>query len=74
MAQWWGEVVKEYELEPHRLHLLELAARAFDRGERARLAIEQHGEIYIDRFGAPRTRPEIAIELKLPRFRGHPIS
>ena len=30
--------------------------------EKARAAIAQDGATYIDRFGAPRTRPEIAIE------------
>jgi phage terminase small subunit len=62
MARWWDEMVKEHELEPHRLHLLELACRAKDRCEEARAAIAQHGATYLDRFNAPRTRPEVAIE------------
>jgi phage terminase small subunit len=62
MARWWDEVVKEHKLEPHRLHLLEMACRARDRYEEARAAIAQHGAIYLDRFNAPRTRPEVAIE------------
>jgi phage terminase small subunit len=62
MARWWDQVVKEHELEPHRLHLLHLACQAKDRCEQAREAIAEHGSTYVDRFGAPRLRPEVAIE------------
>jgi len=62
MARWWDQAVKEYELEPHRLHLLEMACRARDRCEEARVAIAQKGTTYEDRFGAPRLRPEVAVE------------
>jgi hypothetical protein len=63
MARWWDQVVKEHDLvEPHRLLLLTLAARAFDRGEQARLAIAKDGTTFRDRFGAPRLRPEVGVE------------
>jgi phage terminase small subunit len=63
MQRWWGEVVKEHdELELHQLQILRLACQAWDRCEQARKAIAEHGTTYEDRFGAPRTRPEIAIE------------
>src|SRR5436190_20346316 len=62
MQRWWGEVVKEHELEPHRLHLLRLACQAWDRCEQARKAIAEHGATYADRFGAPRAHPQVAIE------------
>ena len=63
MQRWWREIVREHELvEPHRLRLLELAARAYDRCEQARIAIAEHGVTYLDRFGAPRLRPEVVIE------------
>ena len=62
MQRWWRDIVREHELEPHRLRLLELAARAYDRCEQARIAIAKHGVTYLDRFGAPRLRPEVAIE------------
>jgi hypothetical protein len=62
MQAWWRAMVAEHELEPHRLHLLMLAARAFDRCEQARLAIAKDGTTWLDRFGAPRPRPEVAIE------------
>ena len=60
--KWWVEVLKEYSLEPHHLKLLARAAEAWDRGEQAREAIALHGLTYTDRFGAPRARPEVAME------------
>jgi hypothetical protein len=39
-----------------------LAGEAWDRGQQARSEIEKHGITYIDRFGAPRKRPEVSIE------------
>jgi phage terminase small subunit len=62
MKRWFDEVVTEHELEPHRLRLLVLACQAWDRGEQARKDIAEHGTTYEDRFSAPRTRPEVAIE------------
>jgi P27 family predicted phage terminase small subunit len=59
---WWKSVVSEYELEQHHLKLLRLAAEAWDRGQQAREQIRKHGMTYNDRFGAPKPRPEIAIE------------
>jgi phage terminase small subunit len=58
----WREVVEVHELEPHRLRLLQLMCQAWDRGEQARVAIAKHGITYPDRFGAPRLRPEVAVE------------
>src|SRR5436305_15241964 len=59
---WWSLVVGEYVLEPHHLRLLQLAGEAWDAAQKAREAIEQHGQTYTDRFGAPRLRPEVNIE------------
>lgn len=61
-ASWWKAVVVEFDLEQHHLRLLRLACEAWDRGQEAREAIAQHGSVYVDRFGQPRARPEIAIE------------
>src|SRR5947209_14350803 len=61
-AKWFSHVVSEYELESHHLKLLIKACEAHDRGEEARLAIAEHGLVYQDRFGAPKTRPEVAVE------------
>jgi phage terminase small subunit len=59
---WFASVLANYELEPHHLRLLTLAAEAWDRCEQAREAIAEHGAVFNDRFGSPRARPEIAIE------------
>lgn len=61
-ANWWKTVVEEFDLEPHHLRLLRLACEAWDRGQEAREAIVEHGSVFVDRFGQPRARPEIAIE------------
>ena len=59
---WFASVLAAYELEPHHVRLLTLAAEAWDRCEAARKAIDEHGLTYADRFGTPRARPEIGIE------------
>lgn len=59
---WWRAVVDEYDLEPHHLRLLQLAAEAWDSAQAARAAIERDGMTFVDRFGSPRARPEVAIE------------
>lgn len=61
-AEWFSEVVNSFELESHHVRLLTLAARAWDRAEEARLILDKEGLTYTDRFGAPRSRPEIAVE------------
>lgn len=60
--RWWREVVEEFELEPHHIRLLTLAAEAWDRCEQAREALAEHGATYQDRFEQPRARPEVNIE------------
>lgn len=59
--RWWETVEAQYLLEPHHLHLLTLACEARDLAARARKKIGKYGLTYTDRFGAPRTRPEVAI-------------
>jgi phage terminase small subunit len=61
-ARWWASVAEEYELEPHHLRLLTLAAEAWDRCQQAREILKKRGLTYNDRFGQPATRPEVAIE------------
>jgi phage terminase small subunit len=61
-ARWWLSVVAEYDLEPHHIRLLTLAAEAWDRAHEARVALHREGLTYEDRFGAPKARPEVAIE------------
>jgi hypothetical protein len=59
---WFVHVLAEYELDQHHVRLLTLAGASWDRGQEARAAIEKHGITYLDRFGAPRKRPEVSIE------------
>ena len=59
---WWKSVQLEYVLEPHHVRVLTLAAEAWDRCAQARKVIDREGLTYADRFGAPKARPEIAIE------------
>jgi|SRR5690349_7709326 phage terminase small subunit len=60
--RWFRQVCEDYALEPHHYKLLTLCCTAWDRAEEARVAIERHGLVYIDRFGCPRSRPEVAVE------------
>ncbi len=60
--KWWASVVAEYELEEHHVRLLTAAAESWDRAQQAREALAKHGLVYKDRFGAPRARPEVAVE------------
>jgi phage terminase small subunit len=60
--RWFQSVLEDYSLEPHHIKLLTAAADAWDRMCDARDALARHGTTYTDRFGAPRARPEVAIE------------
>jgi len=60
--KWWAGVLREYDLEPHHVRLLTLAAESWDRCQEAREAIADHGLTFVDRFDQPRARPEVAIE------------
>lgn len=59
---WFAQVCADYELEPHHVRLLALAGESWDRGCEAREALAKHGLTFTDRWGAPRGRPEIAVE------------
>jgi phage terminase small subunit len=61
-AKWWRAVQDDYELEPHHIRLLTLAAESWDRTAQAREVLDRDGITYLDRFGAPRSRPEVAVE------------
>lgn len=60
--RWFAAVVSDYDLDPHHVRLLTLAAEAWDRGQQAREIIDRDGMTFADRFGQPKARPEIAIE------------
>lgn len=59
---WWRSVMDEYDLQEHHERVLTAACEAWDRMQEAREAIAEHGLTYCDRFGAPRARPELAVE------------
>jgi phage terminase small subunit len=61
-AKWWRSVTADFDLDPHHVRLLTLAAEAWDRGQQAREIIDSDGMTFIDRFGCPKPRPEVAIE------------
>jgi phage terminase small subunit len=60
--EWWAVTVAEFDLEPHHIRLLTLAAEAFDRAQEARERIAEDGAYVTDRFGQLRPHPGVAIE------------
>lgn len=62
MRSWVLSVLDRYEIEPQHFKILVLAAEAWDRCENARAVLSKQGVSYRDRFGAPRARPEVAVE------------
>lgn len=60
--RWYAGVVADYALDPHHVKLLILACEALDRYQEARQVLADQGMTYEDRFGAPKPRPEVAIE------------
>lgn len=60
--KWFISVCETYDLEPHHIKLLTLAAETLDRCQGARQVIAKNGATFIDKFGQPKPRPEIAIE------------
>ena len=60
----WGTVQRDYSItDPAGLRLLRLACEAMTTAEMARLAIARDGLTYVDRFSAPRPRPESRIQI-----------
>jgi len=61
-AAWWRTVMEEFELEAHHVRLLTLACEAFDAAQEARKVLQNEGRVFVDRFGQPKARPEVAIQ------------
>ncbi|PVZ47915.1 P27 family phage terminase small subunit [Thalassobacter stenotrophicus] len=61
-ADWWQHVQNDFALEAHHIRLLTLACEAWDRGAQARAILDAQGLTYLDRFGAPKARPEVNVE------------
>ena len=60
----WQTVQQDYSIhDPAGLRLLRLEGEALATAEMARLAIARDGMTYVDRFGAPRPRPESRIQV-----------
>ena len=57
-----ADIVAAYELESHHLRLLQAACESWDRLQAARVVLDRDGISYVDRFNAPRARPEVAVE------------
>lgn len=63
VEKWFLSVVTDWNLEDHHVRILILACEAWDRCVAARRIIQEHGLTFEDRFGQPRKRPEISIEI-----------
>jgi phage terminase small subunit len=59
---WWRSVVRDYQLEPHHLRLLQAAGEAWDRLQEARLLLLRDGLVIGGREGGMRPHPAIGIE------------
>jgi phage terminase small subunit len=58
----WRDVLRDFDLGSHEQALLEESLRALDRADEARAALDAAGLTYLDRFGSPKARPEVAVE------------
>ena len=57
MRQLWRRYVREYEMEPHQLKLLEASCRAWDTGKAARARAADDGEYFRDRWNQLKEHP-----------------
>lgn len=60
--RFWRAVLADWELTQAELRVLQTACEAWDRLQGARAVLDREGVSYVDRFGAPRMRPEVAVE------------
>jgi P27 family predicted phage terminase small subunit len=58
----WRELLALYDLDAHDRIRLQAACESFDRWQAARKVLDKKGTTYVDRFGAPRNRPEVSVE------------
>lgn len=62
-ATLWREMIAEFAIsDPAGLALLATAAECVDRMRAAQKAIKEHGEIVVDRYGAPKLNPACSLE------------
>lgn len=61
--KWFREVLEQYDLEPHHVKLLTLAAEAWDRSVEAEKAIRKFGVLYKDPHSdKPKVNPAIKVK------------
>ena len=60
-AAWAESIEQDYCLQEHHLRLLQLAAECWDQITDCLKVLAAKGPVYEDRFGQPKSRPEIAI-------------
>ena len=62
-STWWRNVVNDFDLEAHHLHLLQCACEAWDKMSLARREIAAHGSLtFRDNAGNIKSHPANAIE------------
>ena len=59
---WWLSVVRRWELEPHHIKLLTLAAETWDRSVQAGALIRKEGLVTTTKAGGSRCHPAVRIE------------
>src|SRR5262245_49882674 len=62
MQAWWNAVVRDYDLDPHHLHLLEAACDAWDRMVQARDTLRDEGLTVETKQGGTKRHPAADIE------------
>ena len=60
--RWWTSVVQRWELDPHHLMLLTLAAESWDRGQQARRQVDKDGLTTSTRDGGLKLHPGVRVE------------
>jgi P27 family predicted phage terminase small subunit len=48
---WWKSVLRDYDLAPHQVKLLQAACESWDRAQEARKAVAKHGVVTEGRYG-----------------------
>jgi phage terminase small subunit len=59
---WWSQVVLDFSLDEHHLHLLTAACECLDRAAEAREIIDVEGPYFTDRHGARKPHPALQVE------------
>ncbi len=61
--KFWSDLTREYQInDAAGLTLATTAAECLDRLRAAQAAVEQHGEVVVDRYGAPKLNPALSLE------------